>query len=197
VTDHSEGSALPPWCRRLLSELDAADRRAIALAKPLTPRELNWRSRPATWSIGQCVDHLRLTNDVYCPAISDSLSGRSPAVVDEITLGWFGGWFIRNYIEPSALTRRARAPRKVKPAVDADPFVLDRFLESNEAVRQVVRRAADYDVNRIRFRNPFLSVIHFTVGTGLEILLKHQQRHLLQAERVREASRSSSNGSAS
>jgi hypothetical protein len=44
-----------------------------------------------------------------------------------------------------------------------------------------------YDVNRIRFRNPFIPVLRFTVGTGLEILSNHQRRHLLQAERVRES----------
>jgi hypothetical protein len=37
------------------------------------------------------------------------------------------------------------------------------------------------------FRNPFVPLIRFTVGTGLEILSKHERRHLLQAERIRES----------
>jgi hypothetical protein len=40
---------------------------------------------------------------------------------------------------------------------------------------------------KYNFRNPFVPVIRFTVGTGLEILSKHERRHLLQAERVRES----------
>jgi hypothetical protein len=47
-----------------------------------------------------------------------------------------------------------------------------------------MRRAADYDVNRVRFRNPFVSVIRFSVGSGFVILSAHERRHLLQAERV-------------
>jgi hypothetical protein len=31
-------------------------------------------------------------------------------------------------------------------------------------------------------------VLYFTVGTGLEALVRHQGRHLLQAERIRERS---------
>jgi hypothetical protein len=105
--------------------------------------------------------------------------------VDDITLGRPSRWFIRNYIEPSAGTKRATAPKKITPAAAIEENVLDRFLESNERIRAVMRRAADFDVNRVRFRNPFFPVIRFTLGTGFVILPGHERRHLLQAERVR------------
>lgn len=178
----------PPWCLRLISEFTAADERATALAKTLTPRQLNWKPRPQTWSVGQCLEHLCVANEVYLPAISNSLEGRQPAVVPEITPGRLGQWFIRNYIEPSAETRRGRAPKKITPGTQIEPAVLDRFLRSNDKAREVVQRARNHDVNRIRFKNPFIPVLRFTVGTGLEILAKHERRHLLQAERIRESS---------
>jgi hypothetical protein len=87
-------------------------------------------------------------------------------VADEITPGWFGRWFIRNYIEPSAKTRRGRAPKAIAPGAQVDPSVLDRFLRSNDTARELVLRARTCDVNRVRFRNPFVPLIHFTVGTG-------------------------------
>jgi hypothetical protein len=179
--------ALPAWCLRLFSEFDDADARATALAKTLTPEQLNWRPGPGIWSVGQCLEHLCIANDLYLPAISKALAAPRPAIVQEITPGWFGRWFIRNYIEPSAGTRRARAPKQIAPGAQIDAAILQRFLGSNEQVREVIRRASACDVNRVRFRNPFIPVIHFTVGTGLEILSKHQRRHLLQAERVRES----------
>ena len=174
----------PAWCLRLNSELHAADARAIALANTLTPRQLNWKPRPDVWSVGQCLEHLCVANEVYLPAISNSLAGRQPAVVQEITPGRFGQWFIRNYIEPSSETRRARAPKKITPGAEVEPAILDRFLKSNDKAREVIHRARNHDVNRIRFQNPFIPVLRFTVGTGLEILSKHERRHLLQAERI-------------
>ena len=87
-------------------------------------------------------------------------------MVQEITPGWFGRWFIRNYIEPTVI-RPARAPKMIAPAADVDPSVLDRFLRGNQTVRDLVHRARNYDVNNIRFRNPFVPIIRFTVGTGL------------------------------
>jgi hypothetical protein len=52
--------------------------------------------------------------------------------------------------------------------------------------RDLVRCAGAYDINRIRFRNPFIPLLRFTVGTGLEIVWRHQRRHLLQAERIKQ-----------
>ena len=179
--------ATPSWCRRLTSELHAADARARAIAATLTPQQLNWKPSPAAWSVGQCLEHLCIGNEVYVRAMSGSLTGRPPAVVQDITPGWFGRWFIRNYIEPSPRTRRARAPRKITPGSRVEPSVLDRFVRSNDAVRDLIHRARNCDVNRTRFANPFVPVIRFTVGTGFEILSKHQSRHLLQAERVKDS----------
>ncbi|MDP9203275.1 MAG: DinB family protein [Gemmatimonadota bacterium] len=180
--------ASPPWCVRLISELNAADERATALAKALSPRQLNWAPSPGVWSVGQCLEHLCIANEEYVGAISSSLVHPPLAVVEEIAPGWFGQWFIRTYIEPSSKTRRLRAPRKIRPGAQIEPSILDRFISSNHRARELVHRAGNYDVNRIRFKNPFISVIRFTVGTGLEIVSKHQRRHLLQAERIRESS---------
>jgi hypothetical protein len=175
----------PAWCRRLIAELQESDARARSLAETLTAQQLNWRPRPHEWSIGQCLEHLLITNTVYVPAIADALANRPHGSAEEITPGWFGRWFIRSYIEPSAETKRGRAPKKITPAADVDATILERFLESNQRARDLVQRAAPYDVNRIRFKNPFIGIIRFTVGTGLQIISRHERRHLLQAERVR------------
>jgi DinB superfamily len=171
----------------VIDELDAADRRARDLAGGLTPAQLNWKPAEDAWSVGQCLQHLHATNQVYLPAMTTALGDRSPSPVQDITPGWFGRWFIRTYIDPSPRGKRARAPRKIAPAPQVDPSALDRFLRSNDDARDLVRRAGDYDVNRIRFRNPFVPLLRFTVGTGLEIVWRHQRRHLLQAERITQA----------
>lgn len=178
-------AAAPSWVPRLLAGFDASDQRARELLRGLTRAQLNWREHPHTWSVGQCLDHLCVANDVYLPPIAAGLEGKPMSPVDEIEIGWFGSWFIRDYIEPSAQTKHLKAPKKITPAPDVEPAVLDRFLRGNEQARELVRRAAGHDVNRLRFRNPFVPLLRFTVGTGLEIVVRHQRRHLLQAERVR------------
>lgn len=179
--------AAPPWAHRLLASLSSSDQRARALAQPLSVAQLNWRADPSTWSVGQCLDHLRAANDVYGAAIASALPANGDGrPVDEITPGWFGRYFIRTVIEPSPTTRKQKAPSKIVPITTVDATVLDRFLRSNQQTRDLIARAQSFDVNRLRFPNPFVSWIRFTVGTGLEIIARHEERHLLQAERVRQ-----------
>jgi hypothetical protein len=182
------GTALPAWSVRLTAELDAADERANELVIGLNPDQLNWQPGPGAWSVGQCLEHLCIASELYLPAMRSSLLDKPVSTVQEIVPGWFGRWFIRSFIEPSHQSRHARAPKKIVPGARVEPSVLDRFLYSNQAAREFVRHARDYDVNRIRFRNPFIPLIRFTVGTGLEIISGHQRRHLLQAERAKRSS---------
>ena len=172
------------WNERITAELHAADERARALVGDLTPHQLNWKPSPEAWSIGQCLEHLCVSTEIYLGPIAESLNGQQPSEVDEVTLGWFSRKFIRDYIAPS--DKRAKAPAKIAPGSSTvEAGILDRFLRGNENTRRLMQAASRFDVNRIRFRNPFVPVLRFTVGTGFEILSKHESRHLLQAERVR------------
>ena len=182
-----EDPGLTAWSRRLIRELEGSDRWADNLARGLSGVQLNWRPAPEVWSVGQCLHHLYEANEVYLPAIAEALDHRLPSPVQDIAPAWFGRWFIRTYIEPSARSKRARAPRKIAPAQQVEPSVLDMFVRSNVVARDLIRRASAFDVNRIRFRNPFIPLLRFTAGTGLEIVCKHQHRHLLQAERIKQA----------
>jgi hypothetical protein len=179
----------PAWSERLVSEFNDSDARVKTLTKGLSVTQLNWPPRPDAWSIGQCLEHLAISSDVYLAAIASALINRQPGgSVDQIVLGPFGGYFIRNFIEPTPTTKRARAPRKITPTRSSlDSGIVDRFLAGNEKARALVRRAAGYDVNHVRFRNPFIPLLRFSVGTGLELHSSHERRHLLQAERVKTA----------
>jgi hypothetical protein len=39
----------------------------------------------------------------------------------------------------------------------------------------------------VRFQNPFVPLLRFTIGTGLLVINAHDRRHLWQAERVEDA----------
>jgi len=179
--------ASPAWSTRLLSEIDTVDQKVDALTAGLTAEQLNWQAAPGTWSVGQCLEHLYLFSEVYLPAISAALVDEPASTVQEIKLGWFAHWFTRSFVDPSPAGKRAGAPKKIVPGSRVDLSVIDRFRRSNRDARELIRRAGKYDINRIRFVNPFVPIIRFTVGAGLHITCGHERRHLLQAERVKQS----------
>jgi hypothetical protein len=173
------------WSTRLAFELRENDQTAAALAAGLTNEQLNWQPAPGSWSVGQCLEHLCITNEAYLASISAALKDKPESPVAQITPGRIERWFIRSFVEPSPNGRRISAPSKIKPAGRVDGAVLDRFLSGNQLCREVIARGRGKDVNRIRFWNPLVPGIRFRVGTGLEIVSSHERRHLLQAQRVR------------
>lgn len=179
----------PAWSIRLAFELSANDQTAQAVAAGLNDEQLNWQPAPASWSVGQCLEHLCITNETYLRALAAALEEKPDSPVGEITPGRFGGWFIRKFVEPSPNSRRVPAPSKIRPAARVDLTVLDRFLSGNKSCRELIVHSRGKDVNHIRFWNPLVPGVRFTVGTGLEIIGSHERRHLLQAERVRDSAK--------
>lgn len=180
-------SSSPAWSTRLLAELDANDQKARELTAGLTVEQLNWQPAPGAWSIGQCLEHLCIANENYLPAISAALVDQPVAPVQEISPGWFARWFLQSFIEPSPKTKRASAPKKIVPGSRVELSVAERFLRGNRETRELIRKSEPYDINRIRFVNPFISILRFTVGTGFKLTAGHERRHLLQAERVKQS----------
>ena len=180
-------TAATAWSKRLTAELSESDQTVRTLATGLTNEQLNWQPAPGSWSVGQCLEHMCITNEHYLKAISKAIKGKADSPVQEIAPGLLERLFIRKFVEPSPESKRVPAPPKIKPAASVDAAVLDRFLSGNQLCREVIAQNRDKDVNRIRFWNPLVPGIRFRVGTGLQIVTSHERRHLLQAQRVRDS----------
>jgi DinB superfamily len=61
------------------------------------------------------------------------------------------------------------------------------FTTSQNDVRAFLRAYADLDLARVRFPNPFVPGVRFSLATGLHVIISHERRHLWQAWRVRRA----------
>jgi hypothetical protein len=174
---------------KILQQLHGSEQAAAQLFTGLSRVQVNWQpSGGKSWSIWQCFDHLARTNNFYCQAMMEALANprQSATGTTEITPGWFGRWFIAK-MEPPAQAR-FKAMAKVVPAANGDAQdALRAFLDSHAEVRRVLESWERVDFNRVRFQNPFVPVLRFTVGTGLMVINAHDRRHLWQAGCVKEA----------
>ena len=171
----------------ILQQLETSERAAAQLIAGVSHAQANWRPNSRSWSVWQCLDHLARTDRTYCQAMLEAVARakRGAKGTCTITPGWFGRWFIAS-MEPPVRTK-LRNPKKITPGTDGDAqAVLIDFLDSHSELRRVVASWERLDFNRVRFRNPFLPLLRFTVGTGLMIINAHDRRHLWQAQRVKE-----------
>jgi hypothetical protein len=173
----------PAWSVRLVADLDANDQAAKKLVAELTEEQLNWQPAPGSWSVGQCLEHLCTRNEAYLPPISVAVNENrillsSRLLPDGSGAGLFAALLSRRRSPSELRLQRRSGPRRTL----ALPFSNAFSQETNPAGNSWSARAKN--VNRIRFWNPFIPGIRFTVGTGLQIIVGHERRHLLQAERV-------------
>jgi len=181
----------PDDIRKLEDELDAARRDAQALVAGLTEELGAWRAEPGSWSVAECLDHLATANRVYIRAMGEAAvrartRGRlrhGPAVP-----GVVGRWFVWSLEPPVNPRFKGKAPKIITPRTApplADAFA--GFLASHEDARNFLRTNADLDLAGVRFVNPFVRGVRFSLATGLHVIPAHERRHLWQAWRARRA----------
>jgi hypothetical protein len=179
-----------PDIRDLDDQLEAIERDATSLMDGLTEAQGAWRVRPDAWSVAECLDHLAVAGRVYIEAMREPAQRarqqgrlrRRPALP-----GFVGGWFARSLEPPPRRTSKVKAPQKIRPRTApplADAFAS--FIKTHRDVRAFLRENADLDLAGVRFPNPFVPGVRFSLASGLHVITAHDRRHLWQARRVRE-----------
>jgi hypothetical protein len=183
-------TGLPPDLQDLLDQVDAADRAGASLAAAVTDEQFHWQPLGGRgWSIAQCLEHLAVMNRFYGAAVRTGIDDARRRHLTRTGPGrstYFGRRFVRSQEPP--VKWKLKAPAQLGPVL-ARPRedVLRAYLDAHVFVRQLIADAADIDLNRATFQNPFIRVIRMRVATGLAILPAHDRRHLWQAEQVRTA----------
>jgi hypothetical protein len=178
---------LPQELQGLLDQVDACEANAERLVADLDDEGVNWSPPSGGWSVAQCLTHLTLMNEFYLRGWPDAL-----AQAERTQRGPFRGlhptpvgrWFAWTMEPPyrmkskaiQAATPAARVPRAT---------VLRDFLRSHEVYRDLVRRSAAVDVNRVVAPNAILRHVKMRLSTVLLIIPAHDRRHLWQAGKVK------------
>ncbi|MEX1182849.1 MAG: DinB family protein [Gemmatimonadota bacterium] len=112
-----------PVLRGWLEELDALRLDARALTDGLTAGQLNWQPSPGRWSIGQCLDHVTRTLQLYPEGIDRMMSEareRLAAGARPYREGAFSSWFVKTMNPPPKM--RVRTMRRVEPPPSTSPM---------------------------------------------------------------------------
>jgi hypothetical protein len=156
------------------------------LAARYSMTQLTWQPAAGErWSILECLDHIAISIAINLDAMQtptdDAPSGPEAAVFH--TAGIPSTRFVHDLEPPPS--RKFSAPGKLRPRPTLYPEgILPEFLKAMERVTAVVTSSAGKDLNSVRFRNPAIPLLRFTVSSGLLMAAAHARRHIWQAEQV-------------
>lgn len=149
--------------------------------------QLNWKPGADKWSVGQCFDHLLVSNGEYFPIFDRVLQGaKTTNTIWESLPGLprlWGRMLIKS-VSPEG-RRKQKAPRILAPTTSAvDPGIITRFVDQQERVVGYLNTMTAVDAEKTIITSPVARVITYSLLDACRVIVAHEQRHILQARRV-------------
>lgn len=151
--------------------------------------QLAKRPAPERWSVLDCLEHLSLYGDFYLPVFEKTIDkglqqGKKPR--EFYKPGWLGNYFV-NSMRPKGST----IPNPMKTFKDKNPVLTsvpanaaERFLAQQKQLLALLTKAKRTDLKKLRIPTTLGSFPKISLGDGFAFVIAHEERHLLQAQRI-------------
>lgn len=166
-----------------------ADETARAFGR-LSDEQVNWKPGAGEWSIGQCFDHLIISNRPYFRIIEEVREGRRRRRgLERVPLfPRFFGKLVINTLRPDS-GRKAKARPAFHPSSShIDPGIVASFLEQQDRLLRLMEATGGLDLDRIMITSPVIRFVTYSLMDAYRIIVVHEQNHFVQARRVMESS---------
>jgi len=173
----------------LVTELQAVGREASHVFGGLSATQLNWKPSEQQWSVGQCFDHLIVTNSTFFPDMRKVAAGTyKSSLWGRISpLSGYFGRYILGALDPSK-GRKIKAPRAFLPAAsDVGGDVIGRFVGNLSEVAAHMRATGGVDLRRTIITSPAMALVTYSLFDVYRIFVAHARSHFEQARRVTQA----------
>ncbi len=170
----------------LANELEALYGEVVSTFEDLSEEQFNWKHSPDVWSVGQCLDHLVVTNKKELSAFEKAVNGEHTSTFWE-KLPWlpgFVGGFLVKAVDP-ANVKKNKAPAVFAPAEsDVSKTVLEDYAGVSQEIIKQMRLADDMETGKMIITSPVASVATYSLADAFKIVVLHDRRHFEQAKRL-------------
>lgn len=172
----------------IISELQTLSADAKNIFGKLSSEQINWKPSEKVWSVGQCFEHLIVTNELYFPNIQKVIAGthhnnfysKIPFGVDLIAA------LMRNSLNPNQ-KRKMKTFKIFEPAAsNISSTIIEDFTENQQTLIEMAKAVKDLNIHQIKISEPVGAALNLRLDDAFEILAMHEKRHFKQAERVME-----------
>jgi hypothetical protein len=168
-----------------LAERTIANVVAAEELKNSSIQALNQKSSPVSWSALECIEHLNRYGDFYLKELKKQFltSGQVPAN----TL--FKSGLIGNYFANSLQAKENL--NKMKTFQDMNPkgseltiSVIDKFVAQQKEMLEILERCLTINLKKAKTSISISSVIKLRMGDTLRVVIYHNERHIVQANKA-------------
>ena len=153
----------------------------------LSAAQLNWKPAAERWSVAQCLEHLIVANKGFFPIFDSIVKGdhKTKAMERVPVLPKLWGKLIVNSQRPTS-TRKYKAPKRFQPAQsDLRETIVKDFVDQQDRVMEVMKATQGLDHDALIITSPVAGFITYSLMDAFRRIVVHEQRHILQAKRVK------------
>ncbi len=174
----------------IVQSLESAQSQLRRLSDKLPESDWNKRPAPNRWSAAECVEHLNLTSRAYLPLLRDAVAmarevRRPPKkYYRRDALGWFMSNMMRplHHLGKFTVGRVKTPPAFVPKAGRSRTEILSDFVRLQGELISLIQSADGLAIDEVKIVSPFGGRMTYSAYSALEIVSRHQHRHLEQAE---------------
>lgn len=172
----------------MIPELEKIVENAKETFGSLSAEQINWKPSEKVWSVGQCFEHLIVTNNLYFPNIQKVIDGRHrnnfyskiPFGVDLIAV------LMKNSLNPDQ-KRKIKTFKIFEPAKsNVSETIIEDFTANQQKLIEMAKAVRNLNIHQIKISEPVGAALNLRLDDAFEILAMHEKRHFKQAERVME-----------
>lgn len=171
----------------LLSQLKTQTEQVITtVEKELTnlpDDQLNYKPAADSWSILECFEHLNLYNQYYLTASESAISKAGGQRVDDFKYTWIGKKSVA-MMHPSNTKKQKTFKKMIPSKSKLNRDVLATFLNDQQRILRLIKEAQNVDAIKSLVPVEFFKLLKMNIAETLEFVIVHEQRHLLQSQRV-------------
>ncbi len=182
----------PDYLRNLTQTVENIVETVEKITQNYAREHLAQRPDANRWSVLDILEHLNLYNDFYLPAFEKPIAkGEAKGWKPRATYrsGWLGAYLTRS-MKPQGtkISNKMNTFKDKNPILTSVPdHVVARFLKQHQQLLEILKRAADTDIQKLRMPTTLGKFPTIQIGDGLAFLIGHEERHLLQIQNTLEA----------
>jgi hypothetical protein len=164
----------------------------------LSAEQVNWKPGEGEWSIGQCFDHLIVSNRPFFPIIEEVLEGRRRRRAWErmpLLPRLFGKLLIRT-LRPDTGRKVEARPAFYPSSSHIPPEIIASFAQQQDRLLHLMEATRGLDLDAITITSPVASFVTYSLMDAYRIIVVHEQNHFVQASRITETAGFPGRGSA-
>ena len=153
----------------------------------LNDESLNWRESTDSWSVLECVEHLKRYNDFYLPEIGQRIRTANAPAVETFSSGWIGNYFAKSMLPKEKLNKMNtfKEMNPIRSQLRRD--LLDVFQKQLQEQQQLLEAARKVDLSKVKTSISISNVLKLRLGDTFRVVINHQTRHFAQIGHIQKA----------